>query len=235
MSDHYQDVDTRAAATAEAALDALLARHQADLHSVLESALDTPTGLGRLGRPVLAVYQVGRIRHVTQVEPSSTWVGMSDVRGPASSALESAVDAIDEEVRQVEAFMEEIADHPNREVKPPGTRLKPLLALRIVYRELNRIANLLMDQEITKESVGSEFDLVESTLESQVSGWTDLVESTSGGQISTWGEKVTQGAAHASYADMLEQFIDRANATTLLRKMIVRLFEDADETVLQLN
>ncbi|MFD8417542.1 hypothetical protein ACFV2Q_38415 [Streptomyces sp. NPDC059650] len=216
MSDHYQDVDTRADAAAEAALDAILAGHQEGLHTALACALNTEAGLAQLGhRPTLS-----RFRPRADLAPQILVVHKVNTSlRPASSALASAVDALEEELGEVEASLTAIEGHPNLKVTPPGTRTSPQVALMLVRRELARITGLLVFQEITKESAGTEFDEAEKILEDQVAGWT---------------EKLAQ-APRTRHAEMLDLFINRADATMLLRKLIVRLFEDADETVLQLN
>lgn len=133
MSDHYQDIDTRADAAAEAALDALLIGHQADLHSALASALDIRTGLAQLGREPKRQWrrlaeniQTTHVVHVAEVPAPD--IEMWVVHTTRSSTLASAVDAVEKEVLQVEAFIDELEEHPNREVTPPApgrTRLLP--------------------------------------------------------------------------------------------------------------
>lgn len=98
--------------------------------------------------------------------------------------------------------------------------MSPHVALVLVHRELGRIADMLISKRITKESAGSAFDVIETTLQGQVAGWT---------------QRVSRAPRAQRHADMLELFTARANSTRQLRNMIVRLFEEADETVLQLN
>ncbi|WP_405525780.1 hypothetical protein OG592_40570 [Streptomyces avidinii] len=62
-----------------------------------------------------------------------------------------------------------------------------------------------------------------------------MIETTLQGQAAGWTQRVSRAPRTQRQADMLELFTARANSTRQLRNMIVRLFEEADETVLQLN
>ncbi|MFJ7587606.1 hypothetical protein ACIQZO_09500 [Streptomyces sp. NPDC097617] len=226
MSDPNLDMHTGTCADAasEAALDVLLAKHQIGLHTALASALDTRTGLARLAR-------LGRTPNRKQHGPvAGNSAAPPTQRGfvvevkssvqPTSSTLAYAVDAVERELEDIDILVDQIEEHPNREVTPPGARMCPLIALEIVYRNLSFVADLLVNQRITKESAGSVFDVIESTLECQVEGWT---------------QKVARAPGTQRHVDMLDLFTDRAHSTMVLRKLIVRLFEETDETVLQFN
>ncbi|MFI5666406.1 hypothetical protein [Streptomyces sp. NPDC051704] len=222
MSDHYQDIEVHTDATVEAALDALLAGHQAGLHSALASALDTRAGFAQIDRNpsegwvVLDDTQAGR--GITQHVRTSTTTFFAVYT--ESSTLAAAVRSVEEEVRRVESFIKDIEDHADLMTAPSRTRRNTRLALRLVLRELNRIGELLIDEEITKESAGTEFDLAVDVLTTQVDVWT---------------RRVRQAPRTTWTAGMLDRFVERANATLQLRKLVVRLFEDADDTVLQLS
>lgn len=222
MSNHYQDIETHADASAEAALDALLAGHQAGLHSALASALDTRAGFAQIERKpsegwvVLDDFQAGHsIAQHVRTGATSLFVVHSE-----SSTLAAAVRSVEEEVRRVESFIKDIEDNADLVAAPSRTRRNTRMALKFVLRELHRIGELLIDEEITKESASIEFDLAVDVLKTQVDVWTKRV----------------QQAPRATWTvDMLHRFVERSSATMQLRELVVRLFEDADDTVLQLS
>ncbi|MGW6705345.1 hypothetical protein ACWGDE_10685 [Streptomyces sp. NPDC054956] len=222
MSDHDQDTETCSDASAGAALDVLLTKHQMGLHTALAGALDTRAGFARLVRTPIPQWSVVSPPDIGRQTPAIT-VRVTDPKMwvvESSSTLASAVDAVEEELEAVEALIDEIEEHQDRDATPPGAQMSPIDALLLVHSELTRIADLLAGQEITKESAGSEFDVLEATLDNQVAAWTD---------------KVADAPRNPWHIDMREAFLDRAESTMLLHKMIVRLFEEADETVLQFN
>ncbi|MFK0203455.1 hypothetical protein [Streptomyces lavendulae] len=220
MSDHYGGFD------AEAALDALLAGHQAGLRSAVASALDTRAGLAQASRlQAISSRDLGAAANIRLAPTIGSRFGI--VAKGESSALDRVLDAVDDEVRELDALITELQVWSMRRTTPPGARTGPVASLIVVQKEMSRIKDLLLYDRITKGSVGTEFQLAETLLKEQAAGWAEKAE------------RVPRAQRHAAmrtrFTNVQDQFTARYDATTLLRTLIVRLFEDVEETVLQLS
>ncbi|MEU2835123.1 hypothetical protein ABZ667_42010 [Streptomyces lavendulae] len=226
MSNRHENSD------AEAALDSLLAAHQASLHCAVASALDTRTGLAQATRwsRTLSSRIVSDISLVHKVQPCSESEPAVIVVEAKSegSALVRVLDALNNEVQELGHLMEQLSQQPMvRRTTPPGASKTSVASLLATAGELTRIKELLVNSRITKASASAEFKVAEALLQEQVHGWAEK------------GDRVPHAKRHLptrnGFYGIRDLFEARYTSVVELRTLIIKLFEDVDETVLQLN
>ncbi|MFD5575257.1 hypothetical protein, partial [Streptomyces cadmiisoli] len=177
MNDEYEDFD----AEAEDMLDALLDQHQSSVLAVVGPALGIPSGLSR----ATALSLQHRLTEWAQEAEVSVelsppnqapmpWVEQVRFvwRSVPSGALQDVLDAVQLEIRRLNALLKGIADRPDHCPAPPGERVHPAAAARLARDELIRIDRQRAKGGVTKESAASEFTSAVTPLRDQVIGWT---------------------------------------------------------------
>ncbi|MFC9817403.1 hypothetical protein ACFVJM_35735 [Streptomyces virginiae] len=230
MNDEYEDFD----ADTEDVLDALLDQHQSSLLAAVGPALDIPSGLRR----ATALSLQRRVTEGTQeaeaiIEPSPPHQApMLQVeqtlfvwRSVPSGALQEALDAIQFEIRRLNALMKGIADRPDHCPAPPGEGVHPAAAACLARDELIRIDRRLVKGGVTKESAASEFATAARVLRNQVIGWNTALAAAS--------RVERRGMDRERW--LKDQFITRHDGLLLLREKVVKLFEEAEEGAFQVS
>lgn len=222
MSDLYEEFD----AEAEAALDALLARHQSSLAATVGPALDVPVGLRRAceakGSLVEYVIDFRAAQNIAEGR-CAVWVANGHVIGPAaeSSSLNSVLDSVRHEHDELETFERQLVGASVANGLETDA-LTVRAAVSGARDELNRILLLLSDGEVTKDSARAEFQPALRLLM---------------GQFRTRDEGGFQRGAELSDWDLwINGCLDtRIKGLMAVREQIVRLFEDSDVCAFQLS
>ncbi|MFD5620543.1 hypothetical protein [Streptomyces yangpuensis] len=230
MNDEYEDFG----AETEDVLDALLEQHQSSLLAAIGPALDILSGLSRTSALSLQRSVTEWVQEADAViEPSPpSQAPMPQVeqtlfvwRNVPSGALQEALDAVQFEIRRLNALMKGIADRPDHCPAPPGEGVHPAAAACLARDELIRIDRQLAKGEVKKESAVSEFATAARVLKNQVIGWNTALAAASpldrrGMDRELW---------------LQEQFIIRHDCLLHLREKVVKLFADAEEGAFQVS
>ncbi|MFD3998913.1 hypothetical protein [Streptomyces sp. NPDC058583] len=214
-------------ADAEAALDALLARHQSSLAATVGPALDVLAGLGRTsklkGSLVEYVVDVRAAQSIANGRDLVPWVVNCEVSVAAaeSSSLNSVLDSVRHEHNELGRFEHQLVVR-----SATGSLETDALTVRAAVSgardELNRILLLLSDGEVTKESARAEFKPALKFLEGQLRA--------------RYAEDLERGNELPDWVLWINDCLDtRIRGLMRLREQVVRLFEDSDACAFQLS
>ncbi|MEV7418330.1 hypothetical protein [Streptomyces sp. NPDC089919] len=220
MSDAHEDVDM----AAEDALDALLADHQRGLLAAVGPALDTEGGLRQAMR---SDSHGGQSVEVVLEDPANVVVRSADgyvvvVRNP-SGALNGALDAVSTEVGLLKDLATELLER-GPDGPAPGYVVHPASAAVAAAGMLEAFKVKLAKGLVTSESAASAFNMPLSCVRGQLDAWGAVLESAP-----------LEAARLEQVLYLVEAFTVRLNALRSLKKRIVRLFEDAEESAFQLS
>ncbi|MFF8513516.1 hypothetical protein ACF064_36305 [Streptomyces sp. NPDC015492] len=222
MSELYEEFD----ADAEAALDALLARHQESLAATVGPALDVLAGLRWTSE-----LKGSRVRYVADIRAAQSiaegncavWAADNHAIGPApeSSSLSTVLDAVRHEHNKLGAFEHQVVVTRPTTADAEMEWLTVPCAVSDARDQLNRILVLLAGGKATKETARAEFELAIGPLEEL---YARHLEARAG------DDEVSGDAVW-----MYRRLNTRISGLRRLREQVVRLFEDSDACAFQLS